>query len=537
MSKKDSSGKMGNICDKPICNSVKEDINEAAKKDKMEQIVELNRIYAKYLNHPNKCIFKRNPDGTNLMLWKKGEYRNNPSIEKLYNIFTQRVTTDCLMNEFIEDNNNSSNKCELKDIKPIADIMNEESEDIKNIDHIKNILETLNLDNEPGLKSGGKLTMKGGEISLFNKFFKINMALMYNDALMTAMCTASEDIITKYINAGIKGYRELVTFAFENAYDVQCQQDFLFFLIKNTVNTFDTFKNNIWPFIMANAPILINDIRKGIDTAKKSIETANTIVENIDNHIAQYIHENIKENNQKALADHLGKITTEKLNEEFTKALERGTRLEMIRNMYEKKITELKIDTEEIQKEQQDADEETNLIKSYEQKFVAAFGENQQAITELQNAINKLEETMGDSVLDQTELDNSAENALKRGETVAREAYPETNPVLKFFPTNKKRQTQKKKDLTTELRKARQAEKKIEQNKFIRSDLLNKKRKQKNSNNNMDEEEDDMDEEEEGDNIGGGTRKKRTSRKGKKKASKNRKTKARRGRKSRKTKK
>tara|TARA_Y100000816_G_scaffold92188_1_gene63770 strand:+ start:940 stop:2490 length:1551 start_codon:yes stop_codon:yes gene_type:complete len=513
-----SGKKMTSICDENICQQVKEDINQAAKKDGIEQIMELNRIYANYLGYPNKCIFKRNPDGTNLRLWSNLEYRNNPSIQKLYNIFTQRITTDCLMNEFITDN-----KCELKDIQAIAGIMNQGSEDIKDIDDINDILKTLKLDNSPGLKSGGKLTMKGGNISLFKKFFKINTALMYNDALMTAMYTASEDIITKYINAGIKVYSELVTFAFENAYDVQCQKDFLFYLIRNTVSGFYTIKEDIWPFIMANTPILINDIRKGIDTA-------NTVAENIDNRIAQYINEKNKESNQRALADHLGKITTEKLDEEFTKALERDTRLRTIRNMYEKKITELKIDTEEIQKEQQDADEETNLIKSYEQEFAEAFEANQMAKKALNEVKDELQETIDNAIFDNTQVNISSANALKSGRKVASEVYPHTNSVLDFFPTNEKKKTQKENVLTTKLRKAREEEEEEEEEEdnneqqqavttAQQQGIRGVKRKTP------------------GDNIGGGTRKKRTSRKGKKKASKNRKTKARRARKSRKTKK
>lgn len=514
--------KRKDICKTDICNFVKNGdlnyvpgitqiANETNEHDQKKMFDQFYNIFLNRYRNDEVCIFKRNLDGTNLMLWKEGEY--NESIQKLYNIFTQKVTSHCLMNEFIEDNN-SSNKCNLEDIKPIANIMNEESENIENIEDIEDILETLDLNNGPGLKLGGKLTMKGGDISLFKKFFKINMALMYNDELMNEMSNTTKEIITKYIIAGINGYRELVTFAFEKAYDVQCQQDFLFFLIKNTVNGFYRFKNNIWPFIMANAPILINDIRKGIDTA-------NTVAENIDNHIAQYIHENIKENNQKALADHLGKITTEKLNEEHNKALERQGRLQTIRNMYEKKITELKIDTEEIQKEQQDADEETNLIKSYEQEFAKAFEANQMAIKALNEVKYELQETIDNAIFDNTKVNTAAEEALKSGRNVAREAYPDTNSVLDLFTTNEERKTEKENVLTTALRKA--AEEKEEKEAAVA--------------NNMNVAEEDMNVAEAGEEKGGGTRKKRTSRKGKKKASKNRKTKARRARKSRKTKK
>jgi hypothetical protein len=528
-----SSEKMGNICDKPICNFVKngdvnyvpgitEIANEPSEDNQKEMLNQFCNIFFKRYQDHQVCIFKRNPDGTNLRLWKNDEYKKNPSIQKLYNIFTQKVTSHCLMNEFIEDN-----KCELKDIQAIANIMNEESEDINSIN---DILKTLKLDNDPGLKSGGKLTMKGGNISLLKKFFKINMALMYNDALMTAMCTASEYIITKYINAGINGYRELVTFAFENAYDVQCQQDFLFFLIRNTVSGFYTIKEDIWPFIMANTPILINDIQKGIDTAKEVFDTANTIIGNIDNKITGYIDEKNKESNQKELADHLGEISTEKLNEEHNKALERQGRLQVIKQIYDEKIAKLKIDTAEIKKKQQIAVQETNLIKLHEERFADAFVENEKAKKALNEVNDELQKMIDDAITDNSNIISFTTHALESGRKVAREAYPDTNSVLDFFETTEKKEREKRKNITRALRKAREAreEKEEEDNNEQQQEVTTAQQQveQRGVKRKASE-----------DNIGGGTRKKRTSRKGKKKASKNRKTKARRARKSRKAKK
>ena len=277
------------------------------------------------------------------------------------------------------------------------------------------------------------------------------MALMYNDQLMNDMSVVSnttKEAITKYIIAGINGYRELVTFASEKAYNVQCQQDFLFFLIRNTVNGFYTFKKNIWPFIMANAPILINDIQKGIDTA-------NTVAKNIINKVSGFIDEKNKESNQKAVGVVLGQMTTEKLNEEYIKALERNTRLQLIKQIYDEKIAELKINTEEIKKKQQDADEETNLIRLNEKKFANAFVENEKAKEALNEVKYELQKTIDNAIIDNTNIISFTTKALESGITVASEVFNERSDLISsIFPTNKEGETQKN-NLTTALRRAK----------------------------------------------------------------------------------